>query len=93
MCIWVSYSEILSQAEANHRSVEMSLRNVAEKRDELDADKKSLERSFEEVKGQVAEEVMNRKLLEQRSESQKSHLENTKKKKVDFLIINNIVNK
>ncbi|XP_048247989.1 uncharacterized protein LOC124115575 isoform X2 [Haliotis rufescens] len=73
--------EALNQAEANHRSVEMSLRDVAEKRDELDADKKSLERSFEEVKGQVAEEVMNRKLLEQRSESQKSHLENTKKKK------------
>ncbi|XP_046583805.1 LOW QUALITY PROTEIN: putative leucine-rich repeat-containing protein DDB_G0290503 [Haliotis rubra] len=43
--------------------------------------RRAWERSFEEVKTQVAEEVMNRKLLEQKSESQKSHLEDTKKKK------------
>ncbi|XP_067665526.1 uncharacterized protein [Haliotis asinina] len=73
--------EALNQAEAKLHSVELTLKNVTENRDELSADKKSLERSFEEAKTQVAEEVMNRKLLEQKSESQKSHLEDTKKKK------------
>ena len=70
------------QAISNARTTEASLSAVTETKDSLFKNSKDFEKTIDQLKTQLHEEVTNRKLAEQRIESYKTQIEEIRKNRV-----------
>ncbi|XP_055956185.1 golgin subfamily A member 6-like protein 24 [Patella vulgata] len=73
--------EALSKCEANLRTSENTLRSITENNVTLQNERKALEYSLNEVKSQLATEITERKLAQQREDNLKANIEEGKQNK------------
>ena len=69
---------------ANLKATEVALNNANDAKEQLANSNKTLEKTTEMLKTQLHEEITNRKLAEQKIETMKLHLDDTKNKSVSM---------